>query len=167
MFTKFVLPLVFFAVSVAAKEVSSETPRFKITFPDTTGWSSVQHQSHGAEVQIWAAENPSLSLAFRFVVMNAPMPEAKPTFKENAEEWARGLMERFSRKLSSRFTRLAERDAYELVASLKDGNEELFYSNWMIQVGDVTYNIMIVADDRSKLAGDTALAFLKSLEIPK
>lgn len=93
------------------------------------------------------------------------MPEAKPTFKENAEEWERGMMSRFTRKISGRFTKLSNRDAYELIATLKNVDTELFFSNWMIQVGDTTYGIVIVAQQKEKLTGEAATAFLKSLEI--
>jgi hypothetical protein len=165
--TKYLFLLIVLAVGLYAKEVSSEKPRFKIYFPDATGWSPVDCQSSGTEVQIWSAENHTLALVLNFTVVDAPMPEAKPTFKENAEEWSRGMMQRFSRKISSRFTTLAGWDACELVASLKNGDEELFFSNWMIQAGDVTYGVTIIAKDSPNLTGDVVLAFLKSLEIPK
>jgi hypothetical protein len=165
--TKYLLLLAFLAVGLSAKEISNEHPPFKISFPDSAGWLPVKHNAVVDEVQMWTAENPDRGLSFRVMVINAPMPEAKPTFRENAEEWSRGMMESFSRKLSSRFAPLAGHEAYELVATLKGDEGELYCSNWMIEVGAVTYAFVVVADKEAKLTGPEATAFLKSLEIPK
>ena len=76
------------------------------------------------------------------------------------------MMEHFTRKISSRFAKLAEHDAYELVATVEVENTAVFYySIWMMPVGDLTYGVTILSDDRAKLVGDTAAAFLDSLEI--
>ena len=164
---RFILLFVTLAIGLQAKVISNEKLRFKISFPESAGWSEVDHQTPSSEIQLWYAGNPSAGLGLNLQIIDAPMPEAKPTFQENAEEWGRGMMSRLSRKISARFTTLASHDAYELVASLKRGDIEVFYSNWMIQVGDVTYCVTIIAKDSSQLSGDVASAFLKSLEISK
>ncbi len=164
---RYLILLVVFTLPLSAKEVSSEKLRFKIIFPDAAGWSPPDHQERGAEVQSWSVENQSAAQILNFTVIAAPMPEAKPTFKENAEEWAQGMMTRFSRKISSRFAKLAGRDAYELVASVKNAEGELFFSNWMMQVGETTYGVTIIVKDRSKLTNEAATSFLNSIEIKK
>ncbi|MFT3870511.1 MAG: hypothetical protein QM715_18840 [Nibricoccus sp.] len=157
--------LLAFTIGLQAKDVSSEKPKFKISFPDEAGWTApVLHEGNPA-VRIWSAENQSVALVYIFTVIDAPMPEAKPTFRENAEEWARGLSENFTQKISFQIKKLADHDAAELVTSLKSENGELFYSNWMIQIEQITYGITIIAKEKSKLTGSESATFLKSLKL--
>jgi len=163
---RYLLVFAILAASLHAKEVSDNKLGFKIIFPDAPGWSPLEYRKSN-EVQSWSVGNQASAQMLSFMVIDAPMPNARPTFKKNAEEWGQGMMTRFSHKLSSQFTKLAGHDAYELVTSTKNGAVELYFSNWMLQAGDTTYGITIVAKDLSKLTDDTATTFLRSLQITK
>ena len=163
---RYLLLVAALALGLHAREISNARLRFKIAFPDAPGWSTVSHESNGAEEQSWTAESKAARLVLIFSTINAPAPETKPTFKEQAAAWEKGMMEHFTRKISSRFAKLAGHDAYELVATIEVENAGVFYySIWMMPAGGLTYGVTILSDDRAKLVGDTATAFLDSLEL--
>jgi hypothetical protein len=164
--TRYLLLVAALAVGLQAREISNAKLRFKIVFPDAPGWSTVTHKSQGIGSQSWTAESQAARLVLIFSTIDPLTPEVRPTFKEQAAAWEKGMMEHFTRKISSRFAKLAEHDAYELVATVEVENTAVFYySIWMMPVGDLTYGVTILSDDRAKLVGDTAAAFLDSLEI--
>ena len=164
--TRYLLLIAALTVGLHAREISNAKLRFKIAFPDAPGWSTVNRESQGTEAQSWSAESQAARLVLIFSAINNPPTEVKPAFKDQAAAWEKQMMPRFTRKISSRFAMLAGHEAYELVATIE--NEKmgvLYYSIWMMPVGKLTYGATILSDDRAKLTGETATAFLDSLEI--
>jgi hypothetical protein len=163
--TRCLLLVAVLAVELHAREVKSVKLGFKIMFPDAPGWSTATHKAQELGSESWTAESEAARLVLIFTVIDTPASDTNPTFKQKAADWEKGMMTHFTRKISARFARLAGHDAYELVAALEDEQMKVYYSIWMMPVGKHTYGVTIMADNPVKLGGDTAAAFLDSLEI--
>ena len=141
---QYTLILAMIPFALHAREVSSEKLGLKITFPDAAGWTPLKHEQteqNGVEVQAWSSQNQASKQILSLLVFDGGMRDAKPVFKEFAEESGRVLKKKLTGRVSSRFSRLGGHVAYEIRGAAKSGAIEIYKSFWLVRIGNTQYNV--------------------------
>jgi len=151
---------------------------FSATFPSATGWSSPQHPTFNApQILSWSAKNDDKREMIHVAIIDVPLPDKKPTFKERALEWEKSVLFDATKRISSLFTKLGGIDSYQVtgksissvqvIGTLMHEDREYFFCRWMSQIGDVTYQIAIFTEKEPNLKSGIFHDFIQSIKIQK
>lgn len=153
---------------LSAGEVSSPDFGFSVEFPGGEGFTALEKVADSPKTVSWRSACPAQGLAFVVLATQEPLPNARPTFKENTEEWERrNLSEEGMTIVESSFVQVDGHDARHVVLRIRRASEEMFVSNWMIDGKDTVYFVIIAGPRKEDLTSDRARRFLGSIHFPR
>jgi len=98
-------------------------------------------------------------------IVDAPLPDRKPTFRENALEWEKGVRESAKKITLAEFTTLGGREAYKITGTIINFGSEFFFVRWMSLSENATYQVSLVSEAAPDLGIGAFHDFLGSLVI--
>ncbi|MFN0199686.1 MAG: hypothetical protein ACKVT0_23270 [Planctomycetaceae bacterium] len=106
--------------SNAFETTTSISPRdsFRFEIPPGSGFEILQEGEIGGNSKSYMIALSKPDSADRFVVTVLPSIESHTSVESMASEWEIGLLEKMSRKISSKFTNLNGKKAYNVVAQV-------------------------------------------------
>ena len=154
-----------FAGQGFSTEISDDLKKFVVHFPEGSGWSDVVKKTPRKDASYWSSTHKKSGMATFLLIGDDPAYRKLSTFRERALEWERGIQSRQPEKVSSRFSKLAGKDAYHIVTSAQVNGTKMYFSNWYVEGGDVLYTLGVVAPSMELLKGKDAEAFFASFSI--
>ncbi|MBL9186239.1 MAG: hypothetical protein JNK23_02055 [Opitutaceae bacterium] len=156
-------------LSARAEVVTAPAYGLAATFPTHSDWTPVEHKKGEphSHVLTWSAKSQAKKQMIYLSIIDAPLPDRKPTFRENALEWERGVRTSSKEITQTEFTTLGGREAYKIVGKVLNFGSEFFFVRWMSLSGDVTYQVSIVSEKPVDLERGVFHDFIESLTLQK
>ena len=156
-------------LSASAEVVTAPVYGLSATFPIHADWTPVEHKKSGPHQHVltWSAKSQAKKQMIYLSIIDAPLPDRKPTFRENALEWEREVRTSSKEITQTEFTILGGREAYKVVGKVLNFGSEYFFVRWMSLSGDVTYQVSIVSERPVDLERGVFHEFVESLTLQK
>jgi hypothetical protein len=155
--------------SASAEVVTAPDYGFAATFPTHSDWTAVEHKKSEPHPHVltWSSKSQAKKQMIYVSIIDAPLPDRKSTFRENALEWERGVRANSKKITLTEFTTLGGREAYKIVGTVLNFGSEFFFVRWMSLSGDVTYQVSFVSEAPLDLERGVFHDFLESLTLQK
>lgn len=131
------------------------------------GWSEPVYQEskpHAHQLS-WTAKNEGNMEMIYVSIIDAPLSDKKPTFKEDALEWEKYILKRLTKKISSSFTTLGGVESYRVVGKTMNYGSEYYVVQWMSNLGQTTYQISLISGMEPNLETGIFHDFITSVKI--